>query len=409
MSALLAAPPDPTLLADDITVIQTLEREVNSEVIESRDLIHLLVLSVLAREHGYMAGEGGIGKSFAVRRVVKRLPGRIYTNQLGKDMTRDEFIGLPNPQAMMDGRWERDTTLMFPEARFALLDEFADASEMLARSFLTAMNERELTDGRRVLKLPLDALWGTANFWIDNPVLAAVFDRFAWRIVVQPVRSSQGFQAILKGGIARRANGGEPTGPVTKLDDDGLTRLQAAVANVDVGQAIVAAVDDLRQRAEAEGIHVNPRRYNQGVGLAAAQTVLRGGTDMTEEDLMVFKWVLPPSPEDFPKVAELCIGFASPVGQAVEGLRRAFEAEHVKVQGDLAPRIANTDVGDRDAMRGLMADLGEVNQPLRVVKQNVEAKIAEFRDSGRDVSELESLADEIDVDLRLIMRGLTGS
>lgn len=403
MSVASVADPATSQLAQDVAVIQAIESEVNQEVVESRDYIRILVLSVIARHHPYIAGEGGVGKSFGAERLMVRLPGVYWRTQFSKDMTRDELFGPPDIGALTnaDGkgvRYERDVAGMMPEANLILGDEVADGSTMILRSLLNVLNERILRDGRRMLDL--SHLWsfvGTGNFWIEARELAALFDRFAMRYVQPRVTSSEGFKQILRGRIERRANAGQSSVPLTKMDADTLARLHRAAATCVVPEDILTLVDGLRQKAEAENIVVSSRRMQAGLEIAQTSATMNGRTHVIEEDLFVYRWVLLNHPDDATTVADLTVEFAGKVAATVEGLRASYAEPGSKVS-NLREQVEAGADKDPVRMGEITKEIGLLARDVTVIKDETEEKITAFQAEGRDVSELQAILRDIQAD-----------
>lgn len=392
-------------LAQDVAKFQAIEREINQEVIESRDLVRMIVLAVLSKTHVFVCGEGGVGKSFAGERLMARMPGKTYRTQFSKDMTRDELYGPPDIAALTnaDGkgvRMERDVTNMAPEANLIVADEFSDAGTMIARSLLSPLNERIMRDGRQVRKLPLWSFYATGNFWIEDPALHALFDRLAQRYKQPAVTTSEGAKAILRGGIERRANNGaQPSVSLTQLADDELARLHLAVDTAVVPEDILTMVVTTRMKAEKEGVPVSWRRMQEGLKLAQALAVLNGRSTVTDEDLVVLRYVMPNHPDDFVTAAQLTVEFIGKVAQALEGLRGSYAEPHVKVKAMREEVAAAEKAPDRvERMRAVVANVGEISDSLKVVKLETQAKIEGFTGEGRDVTELNALLRSIESD-----------
>jgi MoxR-like ATPase len=401
-----AAPPKPDAkqLAADVSVLQTAVAECKDVVVESDVFIDLLWLAILSRTHGFVAGEGGVAKSFAIRRVCERLNARFYYNQLRRDMPLEALAGPISPQGMIERDvYEHVTTDSLMEANVALLDEFLDAGTMLLRALLGVMNEREFRNGRQVLDVPLWSMFGASNFWPEDPQLQALADRFAWRFVQEPVRTTEGFKRVLEGQTARYANSGVSPGTVTVVDPDALERLQNATALVQVPADIYTTVDELRRSAEDEGIFVSVRRYGEGIKLAAASAVRNGRPSVIEEDLVWMRYVLPTNTEDFPTCAQLTAGFAGKVAQAVAELAQALEPLHARVEAIHTKLAAGADA-DQDVMN----EITEVRGPLRKVSEQVEKKIAVFAKEGRDVGDLERIKQQAEGDVAVLRRVLFG-
>jgi MoxR-like ATPase len=401
-----AAPvrPDARQLAADVAVLQTAVAECKDEVVESDVFIDLLWLATISRTHGFVSGTGGIGKSFAIRTMCARLGANFYYNQLRRDMPLEAIAGPISPKGMIERDvYEHVTTDTLLDANVALLDEFLDAGTMLLRALLGIMFEREFRNGRQVLHPPLWSLFGASNFWPEDPQLQALADRFAWRFIQEPVRTSEGFKRVLDGQIARYANSGISPGAVTVIDADALERLQIATSIAEVPQDIKTVIDELRRNAETEGIFPSVRRIGEGVKIAQASATRNGRPAVIEEDLVWMRYVLPTNVEDFAICAQLTTGFAGKVAQAVAELAGTLEPLHARVES-IRTKLAN----GADADQAVMNEITEVRGPLRKVSEAVEKKIAVFAKEGRDVGDLERIKQQAEGDVDVLRRAVFG-
>ena len=94
---------------------------------------------------------------------------------------------------LKEDRFVRVTKGKLPEADFAFIDEVFKGSSAILNCLLKILNERNFDAGDGVIrKVPLKLCLGASNEWPSPDTgkeLTALFDRFALRKMVTPIRS----------------------------------------------------------------------------------------------------------------------------------------------------------------------------------------------------------------------------
>lgn len=362
-------------------------KEVKDEVVESDEFVDAMLLAIASRTHVYVAGEGGVGKTFGSEIMGKHFGVETFYTQFRNDTKREEVFGPLSMQALQADVYEHVTRGYLPEAVIANLDEFKDAGRF-TRQLLNILNERWFVNGGKRLSVPLVTAIGTTNFWIEEQELDALFDRFAQRIVQEPVKTSRGFKKILKGQLARdadEANGIKREAKYTVVSPEHLGVVIAGVMLCRMEDGIVDLVDDLRKTAEKEKLTMSPRRWGEGIKLAKANAVLAGRDHVIEDDLRVYARVLRNHPDDFKVARDLTKAFRDKVSAAVEESASVL----ADIRKTLAPQRAKFDGGEQVDFQ----ELTNVSKATNALRQKIEE--AKRANSGRDLTSLESVEAEL--------------
>jgi MoxR-like ATPase len=359
--------------------------ETKDVVVESDEYVDTLALATASRTHAYVAGSGGVGKTFGTEVWGQHFGVTTFYVQFRNDTKREEVFGPLSMQALQQDLYQHVTRGYLPEAHLAVLDEFKDAGRF-TRQLLNILNERWFVNGGVRTVTPLISAIGATNFWIEEQELEALFDRFAQRMVQEGVKTSRGFKKILNGQLARGA-GAKPK--LTIVTAEQLAAIHHAVDHCRVDPAILDIVDKLRKDAEKEKLYMSPRRWGEGLKIARAAAVLAGRDHVIEDDLRPFSRVLPNHPDDFKVARDLCKAFRDKFTEAVEESRAGLTTVRTKVQPQM-DAVAGGGSAD-------MNELTNIAREMKVLKSKIDG--AKSANVGRDLTSLDKvLADLGDIE-----------
>ena len=323
------------MLSPLATTFQALERDLNAQHLERGPVIRGLVCGLLARQHVIILGPPGTGKSRLVRDLTARIGGRYFEWLLTRMSTLEELFGPISLAALEQDHYRRVTTDKLPEADVAYVDETFKGSSAILNSMLGVLNERVFHNNGTPQRVPLQMAVGASNeLPEDREELAALWDRFLIRHVVESLRDPHAFASMLQ--IART-----PTPAVTLTLQD-LTTAQQDVAQVDLAPAIPTLVA-LRRALAQQGITASDRRWHDATGVLQAQAWLNGHAAVDSSDLAILADILWDAPEQRAQVAKAVLQLVSPYDQeAQDVLDDALEAYTTAMN---APEEQQTAVG----------------------------------------------------------------
>src|SRR6478735_2304971 len=185
--------PDPRLVSAASKRFQSFFEELQLTFVEREDLLAQIALALLAREHVLMTGPPGTAKSQVASAVLRRiidektgLPS-VYARQFTESTVQTDLVGPINFKTLMDtGRTEHFTDQGMLGAVHAFLDEVFDGRDMLLRSALNVLNERELKEGTRTTRGQIECALMTSNRYLaevlesSRDTLLAFVDRVAF-------------------------------------------------------------------------------------------------------------------------------------------------------------------------------------------------------------------------------------
>ncbi len=177
----------------------------NSGLYGREEAIRLALLSVVSGESLFLLGPPGTAKSMIARRlksIFKTEKNTKYFEYLLNEFsTPDEIFGPVSLKALEEDKYQRKTEGFLPEADIAFLDEIWKAGPAILNTLLTIVNERKFHNGSEVKKCPLKSLVAASNeLPAKNKGLEALWDRFVFRVLVDPIDNEEEFFKMIKKG-----------------------------------------------------------------------------------------------------------------------------------------------------------------------------------------------------------------
>lgn len=229
---------------------------------ERDEVLDQVALALLAREHVLMTGPPGTAKSALSSAVVGRIrceesgEPSLFARQFTESTVQTDLIGPVNFKTLTEtGRTEHFTDEGMLGAIHAFLDEVFDGRDMLLRSTLNVLEERELKHGTKVTKGAIECALMTTNRYLaevledSRETLLAFVDRVAFvNFVPRGFARSESMDAVLSqvvGGHGQRNLRAELT--IQDLD-----ALQAMVEQVEVPSYVLLQLRQLVEAFEGE-------------------------------------------------------------------------------------------------------------------------------------------------------------
>lgn len=200
-------------------LLANLENWLGQQIVGQQDLIHKLILALLADGHLLVEGAPGLAKTRAIKEMAEGIEGNFHRIQFTPDLLPGDITGTDifRPQT---GVFEFQQGPIFNN--LVLADEINRAPAKVQSALLEAMAERQVSIGSQTYTLPdLFLVMATQNPIEQEgtyPLPEAQLDRFLMHVRVSyPDATAE--QAILR--LARNEAGGShrrPEGTVSQAD-----------------------------------------------------------------------------------------------------------------------------------------------------------------------------------------------
>ncbi len=236
--------------------------ELSRSFVERDDVLTQIELALLAREHVLMTGPPGTAKSGIATAVLGRILDEetgspsLFARQFTESTVQTDLVGPIDFKTLMaTGRTEHFTDQGMLGAVHAFLDEVLDGRDMLLRTTLNVLNERELKQGTRVTRGLIECALMTTNRYLaevlesSRETLLAFVDRVAFVAFVP-----KGFGAPDSMGKVLRSQLGGARGAGWKsvLTIQDLDVLQSAADRVAMDDSLCESLEALMSAVEAD-------------------------------------------------------------------------------------------------------------------------------------------------------------
>jgi len=280
----------PVDLARASKTLATIEDELLTMFLERNVAIRLALVSLIAKQHTIFIGPPGTAKTTLIEELAARFcddTGQgltFFSHLMTKFTTVDEVFGPVSFSGMKLDTNVRITAEQLPEAEIAFLDEIWKPSSAILNTLLKLVDQRRFKNGTTYVATPLMSLFGASNELPEGNDLVAIKDRMLLTHQVDYL-SPDAFRLLM-----RRKAGLEPNpflAVKTTMSRDELRALQTLCQTLPFTDLAVDELCATRADLLDQGIVISDRRNGQCLQLMAANAVVEGRDQVTEDDLSI--------------------------------------------------------------------------------------------------------------------------
>ncbi|MEQ8723687.1 MAG: AAA family ATPase [Sandaracinaceae bacterium] len=235
--------------------------ELRGVFVEREDVLTQMALALLSREHVLITGPPGTGKSRLAASVVGRVvhadtgEPSLFAKQFTESTVQTELIGPVDFRTLTEtGRTEHFTDEGMLGTVHAFLDEVLDGRDMLLRSTLNILEERELKQGTKITPGRIECAVMTTNRYLtevledSRQTLLAFVDRIAFvSFIPRGFAKSEQLERVVTSVLD---HGLRLDGRLTVEDVDALQEMASEVVVPEhVARAVVSLSRDFEERA----------------------------------------------------------------------------------------------------------------------------------------------------------------
>lgn len=266
---------DPSILTA-VRRLNRLGQDIKNLFVGRDQVVDLMKLALVCREHMLLLGPPGAGKSELVSRFASGIHAGAFQYLLTRFTEPAELFGPMDLKAFEEGRYTIITDGMLPAAEVAFLDEVFQASSAILNTLLTVVHERIFHNGKDRQTVPLISLFAASNTMPDDPNLNAFSDRFVLRAQVDPIPDNALGDLIDKGWCleVERIRPSVAFGCAgARIGVEVMTQLHQQLPDVGIDNVRAVYIEVVR-RLRAEGVVFSERRLVKGLKLIRASALL---------------------------------------------------------------------------------------------------------------------------------------
>ncbi len=269
--------------------LKNVAETLDSQFLGKSEVIRLLLIAIVAREHAVLVGPPGTAKSALLRTLAQLIDARYFEYLLTRFTEPNEIFGPVDIGAFRDGTYRRRIEGMLPEAEVVFLDEVFKSNSAILNALLSLLNERRYTSGGQVIECPLISAFGASNEVPSDESLSALYDRFLLRIRSDNLDAYH-FNELLQLGVqheVKKLRRERPQPIVSAQEIHAMT--EELARRLEFSNDFLTTYKGLIFQIRAEGISVSDRRVVKMLKLFAASAYLDGRTQADTSDLFVLK------------------------------------------------------------------------------------------------------------------------
>ena len=239
----------------DNNPLRELEQWLDRQIIGQKDLIHKLLIALLADGHLLVEGAPGLAKTRAIKQMADGIEGSFHRIQFTPDLLPGDVTGTDifRPQ---QGTFEFQQGPIFNN--LILADEINRAPAKVQSALLEAMAERQVSIGSRTYKLPeLFLVMATQNPIEQEgtyPLPEAQLDRFLMQVnVAYPDAEAEA--KILR--LARNEAAGDPGTPPAAITQQTIFDARKKVLDLHMAESVEQYIVQLIIATRQPGLYDN--------------------------------------------------------------------------------------------------------------------------------------------------------
>lgn len=234
-------------------------------LVDRSDSVRSAVLASLCGLNTFLYGPPGTAKSMICRRLNDIFAGnsRYFEHLMHRFSTPEELFGPISITKLKQDEYERQLSGYLADADFAFLDEIWKSSPAVLNTLLTLINEHTYHNGNRIMKAPLRSMAVASNeIPLNDDDLAALYDRFIVRLVIEPVRGADNFIKMVTTAPAVENDESAHAEKMKELavTADEFEKWKKAVADTGLSDELLSAMASLREKIAsdyAENVRLN--------------------------------------------------------------------------------------------------------------------------------------------------------
>lgn len=291
--------------------ILEIESYLNDHFIDRTEEIHTLILAILSRQHILLLGRPGVAKTNMVTAISHLFNVSFFRRLVNQFTSPDELFGPTSIKAIKEDINRRNLKGKAGDSDLVLLDEVFKGGPSILNTLLALMEERVIDNSDKqgndqLVNAPLMSLIGTSN---EVPArdegLEAFYDRFLIKLMIQPLKTEADISRLLS--LQPMDYENAPT-----ISREDLVVAQTTISSMSLPQSVIKSMLVLWEGLRDNEIWVSDRRFKTSVTVMAADSWLKGYSDINIDSLRILANIFWTESEHMLEVKKLVISSLNP-------------------------------------------------------------------------------------------------
>lgn len=291
-------------------LIEQVRVELNSKFLERKEMIEILLTSLVANLNCQFIGNPGTGKSAIVNALSELIDCSFFNVTLNQDADPDIVIGHISLHQMRDNdKIVRNTKDKIADAEICFLDECNKQSTAMKNALLLPLNERKVDTGEGTpINTKIRMVVGASNEYpacetidddTDHLPTDPNWDRYALRQEVSYLKQDSSFLRLLRERNTIGRVDSSKKIPLQVIDD-----LRSNVSNVQL-KKVENILLNLKTELKKANIILSDRRWIMIFKIISARALMRGSDTCSSSDLFILEHAMWRTPEEIKEVKRI--------------------------------------------------------------------------------------------------------
>lgn len=300
-------------------------KEFEHKTFEREELIRLIILAIFCRQHIFLFGLPGVGKTYIARLASNIFGSDNYWELLMAHDTKTEQL-MGSIKDDENGRKYRDISESMLDKPFVFLDEMFKGSNRVLNALLGPMLDRKYIEGKNVFNVPLITLFGASNEFPEGDDIKPFEDRLMFRYDVLRIQDHENKVKYNNGQFDQTPNF------KTQFHIDEIYEIEEEAKKVDFPRSMLDSYINLQSAIIKDGILISDRKFgpNQAGKVFRTSAYLNGRNKVDYSDLMLLSHIAWHNLVDRTKLKEVLTNVF--FGQEVETEKKISDLEELYIR-----------------------------------------------------------------------------
>lgn len=364
--------------------IQATADSINGRVYEREEMVELILTGLLSDTNIFVLGVPGVAKTYTFNLLRDHIsdlqPGDWFSILMTRYTTPSNVFGALDMEAMKNSVHRHSIDYRsFAVAKFGFFDEIWKTNGPMANSLLSAFNEHVFFND---VPVPMDLFMvaGASNELPQGEDMGAIYDRFGFRFVANPLRTTSNKRRMLESYFSKNV-------PVEQtLSWDLIREAREQVNAVQLTDDVLDALVEMHSTLRNEGLQPSDRRIQSTIPVIQATAWRRGAAEAEIEDMHLLNHMMWDDPKDKHIADKVVLGLAAPLD--AEAMKLRDELDKLTDEMNDILRNGDNDVQRRQAAISFHGKLKSAEQEAKSLKQRAKRPSAKIDSLFTDTQDL---------------------
>lgn len=305
--------------------------DLNNKFIERDELARILVLTVFCKQHIFLIGEPGVGKTDIANTIASMIKNtNFWEKVLDHDTKKHELFGDPKIPYSELNKFE---TILGNE--FVFLDEMFKAPSESLNACLPIMNERIYQDKGRKHTVPLLAMFGASNEMPSGDKIAPFDDRLIFRYDVLRIQKDENFLKFIK----KQFDTSRVLNVQFEIDD--LHFVEAEAKKLKIDDSFFESFTELKKKIVGSGIKMSDRKFGKAESIIRTAAYLNNRTQMDYSDFFILNHIAWAKIEEKKRIRRITYQFCYGSKEEIDSIYIKADKERKKLDGEIRSELAD--------------------------------------------------------------------